>query len=130
MMSIPTTTSPPVSPIIVFLPMPLSSRVFDGLSMDGIAHDGSGASGSLGNPGWKLDKFKFLSMIDKALRQMPRAKWIVFVELDAYLMSTNLLDYFSQFDAEASHYIGKQMYILATCPLPTAAQSSFYRHQQ
>ncbi|KAH6877690.1 hypothetical protein BKA58DRAFT_375734 [Alternaria rosae] len=79
--------------------------------MDGLAHDGSGASGSLGNPGWKFDKCKFLPMIDKALRQMPQAKWIVFVELDAYLMWTKLLDYLSQFDAEASHYIGKQMYI-------------------
>jgi len=83
----------------------------DGLSMDGIAHDGSGASGSLSNPGWKLDKFKFLPMIDKALRQMPQAKWFVFIELDTYLMWTNLLDYLSQFDAKASHYIGKQMYI-------------------
>ncbi|KAI4947052.1 hypothetical protein J4E86_008675 [Alternaria arbusti] len=89
----------------------LKTKGRDGLSMDGIEHDGSGASGSLSNPGWKLDKFKFLPMIDKALRQMPQAKWFVFVELDTYLMWTNLLDYLSQFDAEASHYIGKQMYI-------------------
>jgi hypothetical protein len=66
---------------------------------------------SLGNPGWKLDKFKFLPMVYKALRQMPQAKWVVFVELDTYPMWSNLLDYLSKFDANTPHYIGKQMFI-------------------
>ncbi|KAF2623566.1 glycosyltransferase family 31 protein [Macroventuria anomochaeta] len=79
----------------------------DGLSIDGTEHDGSGPSGLLDNPGWKLDKFKFLPMIDKALRHSPQAKWFVFVELDTYLMWGNLLDYLSKFDAEIPHYIGK-----------------------
>jgi hypothetical protein len=83
----------------------------DGLSLDGIAHDGSGTAGSLGNPGWKLDKFKFLPMMDKSLRQMPQAKWFVFVELDTYLVWSNLLGYLSKFDAGIPHYLGKQMFI-------------------
>jgi hypothetical protein len=89
----------------------LKTKGRDGLSTDGVEHDGSGPSGSLGNPGWKLDKFKFLPMIDKALRHSPEAKWFVFIELDTYLMWGNLLDYLSKFDAETPHYIGKQMYI-------------------
>src|SRR5690242_9377816 len=83
----------------------------DGLSLNGIEHYGSGPSGSLGNPGWKLDKFKFLPMIDKALRHRPQAKWFVFLELDTYLMWGNLLEYLSNFDAEVPYYIGKQMFI-------------------
>lgn len=83
----------------------------EGLSIDGTEHGGSGPAGSLGNPGWKLDKFKFLPMIDKALRHRPQAKWFVFIEMDTYLMWSNLLDYLSKFDAEIPYYIGKQMYI-------------------
>ena len=89
----------------------LRTKGRDGLSVDGIEHDGSGASGSLENPAWKLDKFKFLPMMDKALRQSPRAKWFGFVELDTYLMWGDLLEYLSKFDAEMPYYIGKQMYI-------------------
>ncbi|KAF2709072.1 glycosyltransferase family 31 protein [Pleomassaria siparia CBS 279.74] len=89
----------------------LKTQGRDGLSIGGTKHDGSGASGSLSNPGWKLDKFKFMPMIDKALRHRPQAKWFVFVELDTYLMWSNLLEYLSKFDAEKPYYIGKQMYI-------------------
>ena len=89
----------------------LKTKGRDGLFVDGIEHLGSGPSGSLGNPGWKLDKFKFLPMIDKALRHSPQAKWFVFMELDTYLMWGNLLEYLSEFDSERPYYIGKQMFI-------------------
>ncbi|KAJ8113982.1 hypothetical protein OPT61_g4028 [Boeremia exigua] len=85
----------------------------EGLSSDGngTQHHGSGPSGSLENPGWKLDKFKFLPMVDKALRHRPQAKWFVFVELDTYLMWGNLLEYLARFDSGKPYYIGKQMFI-------------------
>ncbi|KAJ8124315.1 hypothetical protein O1611_g9326 [Lasiodiplodia mahajangana] len=35
---------------------------------------GSGPSGALDNPGWKLDKWKFLPMVDRALQKRPKAK--------------------------------------------------------
>lgn len=89
----------------------LKTKGRDGLSIKESEHSGSGPSGSLGNPGWKLDKFKFLPMIDKALRHRPQAKWFVFIEMDTHLMWSNLLEYLSKFDAEAPYYIGKQMYI-------------------
>jgi hypothetical protein len=89
----------------------LKTKGRDGLSAYETEHGGSGPSGSLSNPGWKLDKFKFMPMIDKALRHRPQAKWFVFVEMDTYLMWGNLLNYLSMFNAEEPHYIGKQMYI-------------------
>jgi hypothetical protein len=74
-------------------------------------HTGSGAAGSLDNPGWKLDKFKFLPMVDKALRHSPNSKWFVFVEPDTYLMWGNMLEYLSKFDSQTPLYIGRPMLI-------------------
>ncbi|KAJ8110740.1 hypothetical protein OPT61_g6493 [Boeremia exigua] len=52
----------------------LKARGREGLSMNGIDHDGSGPIGMLSNPAWKLDKFKFLPMIDRALHHRPQTK--------------------------------------------------------
>jgi hypothetical protein len=72
------------------------------------SHLGSGAAGSPENPGWKLDRFKFLPMVEKALRHQPDAKWFMFVEADTHLVWSNLLLYLAQFDASKPYYIGKQ----------------------
>ncbi|KAI0196891.1 glycosyltransferase family 31 protein [Astrocystis sublimbata] len=71
---------------------------------------GSGPSGALENPGWKLDKWKFLPMVDRALHERPKAKWFLFSEPDTYLMWTNVLEYLRHFDAEKPWYLGKHMY--------------------
>ncbi|KAF2868682.1 hypothetical protein BDV95DRAFT_500093 [Massariosphaeria phaeospora] len=63
------------------------------------------------NPGWKLDKWKFLPMIDRAFQTMPNAKWYVFIETDTYLGWNNLMEYLSNFDASKPYYIGKHLYI-------------------
>lgn len=63
------------------------------------------------NSGWKLDKWKFLPMIDTAFQQMPNAKWFVFIETDTYLVWSNLLEYLANFDAGKPYYIGKHLYI-------------------
>lgn len=63
------------------------------------------------NDGWKLDKWKFLPMIDQAFEKMPNAKWFVFIEDDTYLVWNNLLEYLSNFDASKPYYIGKHLYI-------------------
>ncbi|KAF2017717.1 glycosyltransferase family 31 protein [Aaosphaeria arxii CBS 175.79] len=63
------------------------------------------------NEGWKLDKWKFLPMIDEAYQHMPNAKWFVFIESDTYLVWNNLLEYLSNFDASKPYYIGKHLYI-------------------
>ncbi|KAK8076848.1 hypothetical protein PG996_003018 [Apiospora saccharicola] len=72
---------------------------------------GSGGGGATDNPGWKLDKWKFLPMVDRALRHRPQAKWFVFVEGDTYLVWQNMLAWLARFDPEKPHYLGKHMYI-------------------
>ncbi|KAF2681059.1 glycosyltransferase family 31 protein [Lentithecium fluviatile CBS 122367] len=64
-----------------------------------------------GNDGWKLDKWKFLPMMDEAYRTMPTAKWFVFIETDTFLGWNNLLEYLSNFDPNKPYYIGKHLYI-------------------
>lgn len=72
---------------------------------------GSGPQGALENRGWKLDKWKFLPMVDRVLRDRPRAKWFVFIEADTYMLWQNMLRYLARFDAAQPHYLGKHMYI-------------------
>jgi hypothetical protein len=63
------------------------------------------------NDGWRLDKYKFLPMIDHALQKKPDAKWFVFIEADTYLGWNNLLEYLGKFDDRKPYYIGKHLYI-------------------
>jgi hypothetical protein len=74
-------------------------------------HLGSGPDGALDNPSWKLDRFKFLPMVDNALKYRPNAKWFMFIEADTYMVWQNLLEYLSRFDHDQPLYIGKHMYI-------------------
>lgn len=74
-------------------------------------HLGSVPSGSTDNAAWKLDRFKFLPMVNRALRHQPGAKWFVFIEADTYLVWPNLLSYLLKLDANKDLYIGKQMSI-------------------
>lgn len=43
-----------------------------------------GSSVEYSAEGWKLDRFKFLPMVDKAHQMRPRADWYVFIEADVY----------------------------------------------
>ncbi|KAI0532008.1 hypothetical protein GGR58DRAFT_523655 [Xylaria digitata] len=72
---------------------------------------GSGPAGALDNPGWKLDKWKFLPMLDRALQHRPNAKWFVFIEPDTYMIWQNMLEYLGRFNPDEPHYIGTGMYI-------------------
>jgi hypothetical protein len=72
---------------------------------------GSGPEGEMENLGWKLDKWNFLPMIERALQHRPQAKWFVFIEGDTYLMWQNMLEYLAKFDASQPHYLGKHMQI-------------------
>lgn len=71
---------------------------------------GSGPSGA-DNPGWKLDKWKFLPMVDQALQDRPDARWFVFIEGDTYMLWQNMVAYLAKFDATKPYYLGKHMYI-------------------
>ncbi|KAI1340067.1 hypothetical protein F5Y15DRAFT_62971 [Xylariaceae sp. FL0016] len=63
------------------------------------------------SPGWRLDKWKFLPLADKAFRKQPDAKWYIFIESDTYIMWKSLLDWLSHYDASKPYYMGQQMQI-------------------
>ncbi|KAI0127869.1 hypothetical protein BJ170DRAFT_627203 [Xylariales sp. AK1849] len=63
------------------------------------------------SPAWKLDKWKFLPMAEKALDIMPEAEWYVFMEADTYIIWQTLLAWLSHFDATKPYYLGNQMQI-------------------
>ncbi|KAJ5812914.1 hypothetical protein N7447_009937 [Penicillium robsamsonii] len=67
--------------------------------------------GMTDNPGWKLDKWKFLPMIHTARREKPDAKWFVFLEADTYPIWPNVLGWLSHFNPEDRLYLGNQMQI-------------------
>jgi hypothetical protein len=71
----------------------------------------NGPSGMMDNPGWKLDKWKFLPMIQTARHVQPDAKWFIFLEADTYPIWTNLLGWLSHFNPEDRLYLGNQMQI-------------------
>ncbi|KAK6067151.1 hypothetical protein SCUP234_11743 [Seiridium cupressi] len=63
------------------------------------------------SPGWRLDKWKFLPLAEKALKQSPGAKWFVFMETDTYIMWSQLLLWLSHFWEQYPYYLGVQMQI-------------------
>ncbi|KAH8649130.1 hypothetical protein BX600DRAFT_517523 [Xylariales sp. PMI_506] len=62
-------------------------------------------------PGWKLDKWKFLPLADKAYRQRPDAKWFIYTECDGYINWTNMLHWLDRLDSSKPYYLGMQMQI-------------------
>ncbi|KAK3703378.1 hypothetical protein LTR37_014484 [Vermiconidia calcicola] len=63
------------------------------------------------NPGWKLDKWKFLPMVNRTFYGYPDVKWYVFVEPDTYILWSSLLTYLSALGHTKPHYTGSQMFI-------------------
>ncbi|KAJ5247669.1 hypothetical protein N7468_002652 [Penicillium chermesinum] len=59
-----------------------------------------------GEAGWKLDRFKFLPMIEQAKKKNPVAEWFVFLETDTYFVWDNVFRLLDQFDPYAPHYFG------------------------
>ncbi|EUC34681.1 glycosyltransferase family 31 protein [Bipolaris victoriae FI3] len=56
---------------------------------------------------FKLDRFKYLPMVDKAYITNPTAKWFVFVESDVYFFWDTLFRLLSQLDPSEPHYMGE-----------------------
>lgn len=61
--------------------------------------------------GWKLDKWKFLPILNKTLHQHPNMKWYVFTEADGFLLSSTLHQYLATLDSKQPVYAGKPMQI-------------------
>lgn len=70
-----------------------------------------GGGGKSENPGWKLDKWKFLPMMNRTLYEYPDKKWFVFVETDTYVIWQILLQYLSNLDWTKQYYLSGQISI-------------------
>ena len=62
--------------------------------------------GNTENPGWKLDKWKFMPMLNRTLHEYPDKKWYVFMEADSFLLWSMLLQYLSLLNPIEPYYIG------------------------
>jgi hypothetical protein len=62
--------------------------------------------GNAENPGWKLDKWKFMPMLNRTIHEYPDKKWYVFIEADSFLLWSMLLQYLSLLDPTEPHYLG------------------------
>lgn len=83
----------------------------EGLQQADSTEEENGVFGMPNNPGWKLDKWKFLPMIDEALKAKPDAKWYVFMEADTHIVWANLVAWLSRLDPEEPLYLGTETQI-------------------
>lgn len=83
----------------------------EGLRPVDLRDEANSPTGKPNNPGWKLDKWKFLPMIGEALRFRPNAKWFVFIEADTYVVWPNLVGWLAQLDPTKPDYIGTETQI-------------------
>ena len=63
------------------------------------------------NPGWKLDKWKFLPIVNRTLYEYPNMKWYIFVESDTYIFWSTALAWINKLDYTQPYYMGAQMQI-------------------
>ncbi|CAG8898836.1 unnamed protein product [Penicillium egyptiacum] len=82
-----------------------------GLEQQDFSDEANSAIGKPNNPGWKLDKWKFLPMAQEALRHKPDAKWFIFVEADTYVSWPTVLTWLARFDHTKPHYLGTETQI-------------------
>lgn len=60
--------------------------------------------------GWKLDKYKFMPMIELTASLRPQSNWFVFIELDTYMNWDNLYRFLSRFEPTKAHYFGSPVW--------------------
>ena len=82
-----------------------------GLEQHDFSDEANSAIGKPNNPGWKLDKWKFLPMAQEALRYKPDAKWFIFVVADTYISWPTVLTWLAGFDHTKPQYLGTETQI-------------------
>ncbi|KAI5241006.1 hypothetical protein E4T42_08188 [Aureobasidium subglaciale] len=85
--------------------------ILDANDLSGSSTEATQWHGKVENPGWKLDKWKFLPMLNKTFYEHPDMKWYVFVEADSHLLWASLLEYLAVLDPSKPHYTGSIMFI-------------------
>lgn len=56
--------------------------------------------------GWRLDKYKFLHMVEDAYAMRPAANWFVFLETDSYMFWPNVAKWLKRRDSSKAVYMG------------------------
>ena len=79
--------------------------------LSGQASSEGSKGGKAGNPGWRLDKWKFLPMLNETLKLRPDKKWYVFVESDSYPVYSNILQFVERLDPSRPLYLGSEVEI-------------------
>ncbi|ODM18527.1 hypothetical protein SI65_06399 [Aspergillus cristatus] len=82
-----------------------------GLAQEDFSDVANSALGKPDNPGWKLDKWKFLPMAMGTYKYKSDAKWYVFMEADTYFVWGSLLAWLEHFNPEDPLYIGTETQI-------------------
>ena len=59
-----------------------------------------------GHEGWKIDKYKFLPQVERAIQHNPNAEWYVFLESDTYLFWDNIFRLLDKHDSSLPYYFG------------------------
>ncbi|KAF2476704.1 uncharacterized protein BDR25DRAFT_278009 [Lindgomyces ingoldianus] len=60
--------------------------------------------------GWKLDKYKFLPMMDMVAQLRPHSHWFFFVEPDTYVNWDNVYRFLGAFDPDQPLYFGSPVW--------------------
>ncbi|PSN73418.1 family 31 glycosyltransferase, partial [Corynespora cassiicola Philippines] len=59
-----------------------------------------------GHEGWKIDKYKFLPEVEKAVGRNTDAEWYVFLESDTYIFWDNMFRLLENYDHSEPYYFG------------------------
>ncbi|KAK4983675.1 hypothetical protein LTR28_002450, partial [Elasticomyces elasticus] len=60
---------------------------------------------------WELDKWKFLPIAHRVYKEQPNTKWYVFIEADAYMAWSNVLELLSHYDPDEPWYLGAVFFL-------------------
>jgi hypothetical protein len=64
------------------------------------------STGHVEIPGWKLDKWKFVPMVNRTFYECPDMKWYVFAEGDTFILWSTLHAYLASIDHTEPYYLG------------------------
>ncbi|KAF2501257.1 hypothetical protein BU16DRAFT_546567 [Lophium mytilinum] len=81
-------------------------KIYDSIKQQKASGQRVGKSGD----GWKLDKYKFLPMMELTWKTPRQKDWYVFIELDTYVVWDNLLRFLSHLDPEQPLYMGSPVW--------------------
>ncbi|KAH9863001.1 hypothetical protein J1614_010671 [Plenodomus biglobosus] len=71
---------------------------------------GANATAEKTDQGWRLDKYKFLPMMEWTSYMRPDSHWYLFIELDTYVNYDNMYRFLSGFSPTTAHYFGSPVW--------------------